>query len=216
MKLLVTLAIISALVAQTSPALAEGPGDQLKNATVRVVEVLQDRQLREAERLDARRNQIRTIVNEIFDWQEAGRQVLSRHWEPLAPQEREEFVALFGDIIQRSYIGMMDTSRGEEIAMVLIDEALDGERATVRTNLVSKSNILPMTYRLIKHESSWKVYDVAIDGISFLSNSRSQIGRLIQHVGYGGLMKMLKMKQTQLASEETERGTKIIRVDANP
>jgi hypothetical protein len=58
---------------------------------------------------------------------------------------------------------------------------------------------------------------MAIDGISVLSSSQSQIGRLIQHFGYGGMMKMLQMKQRQLVTEQSARSTAIGRVNgANP
>ena len=60
------------------------------------------------------------------------------------------------------------------------------------------------------------MYDVQIDGVSVLSSSRSQIGRLIQHWGYGGMMRLLRMKQTQLVTEEHARDRKITRADANP
>jgi hypothetical protein len=59
----------------------------------------------------------------------------------------------------------------------------------------------------------WKVYDIAIDGVSLLSSSQSQIVRLTQHFGYGGMMKLLKLKQSQLVMEQSPQSTKIGQVD---
>jgi phospholipid transport system substrate-binding protein len=111
---------------------------------------------------------------------------------------------------------MIQTYRGEEMAMVLLDEAIDGERAAVRTKLVSKDRAVPVTCRFIGRESMWKVYDIAIDGVSLLSSSQSQIDRLTQHFGYGGMMKLLKLKQSQLVMEQSPQTTTIGRVDPSP
>ena len=211
----VAVAMISVLLALSSPAFAEGPGERLNNAIVRALEVVQEGTPHEPGNPDERPNQLRTIVNEIFDWPEMSRQILSQYWESLTPPQRDQFTALFADVIRRSYLATINTYQGERIAMVLLDETIDGERAAVRTKLVAKSNVVPITYRLIGHEDAWKVYDVAIDGVSVLSNSRSQISRLIKLFGYGGMMKMLETKQSQLVVEENARNTTISRVDAS-
>jgi len=214
-RLISLTVVISVLCALYSPALAADPAEQLKAAMVRVMEVLQDPIPREPGRLEERLDQIRGVLKEIFDWQEASRLILWRHWERLTQDERDEFTAVFSDVTVRSYLRMIQTYRGGEIALVLLDEAIDGERAAVRTRLVSKDNVVPITYRFIGRESTWKVYDIAIDGISLLSSSQSQIDRLTQHFGYGGMMKLLKLKQSQLVMEQSPQSTKIGRADGS-
>jgi phospholipid transport system substrate-binding protein len=208
--------VISVLCTLYSPALAEEPAEQLKIAMVRVMEALQDPTSREPRRIEERLDHIRGVLKECFDWQEASRVILWRHRERLTQDERDEFTALFSDVTVRSYLRMIHTYRGEEIAMVLLDEAIDGERAAIRTKLVSKDRVVPITYRFIERESMWRVYDIAIDGVSVLSSSQSQIGRLIQHFGYGGMMKLLRLKQSQLVMEQSPQSTKIGRVDPSP
>jgi phospholipid transport system substrate-binding protein len=217
MKRTIALAMLSALFALGSPALAEGPGERLTIATTRVLGVLQDRTLRQPGKLGDLRDQIWTIVNEIFDWREMSRQVLSPSWELLTAQQRDEFTTVFGDVLQRSYFSRMTDFRGEEIAIGPLAESIDGAHAMVRTKLMSKSHSLPIAYRFIKDETGWKVYDIAIEGVSILSSSHWQIGRLVQHFGYSGMMAMLKMKQNRLMIEENESATKISRrVDQDP
>jgi phospholipid transport system substrate-binding protein len=208
--------VISVLCALHSPALAEEPAERLKTAMVRVMAALQDPTSREPRRLEERLDHIRGVLTESFDWQEASRLILWRHWVRFTQDERDEFTALFSDVTVRSYLRMIHTYRGEEIAMVLLDEAIDGERAAVRTKLVSKDRVVPITYRFIGRESMWRIYDIAIDGVSVLSSSQSQIDRLIQHFGYGGMMKLLKLKQSQLVMEQSPQSTKIGRVDPSP
>ena len=104
----------------------------------------------------------------------------------------------------------------EQLKTAMVRVMDDGERAAVRTKLVSKDRVVPITYRFIGRESMWRVYDIAIDGVSVLSSSQSQIDRLIQHFGYGGMMKLLKLKQSQLVMEQSLQSTKIGRVDPSP
>jgi ABC-type transporter MlaC component len=137
-RLISLTVVISVLCALYSPALAAEPAEQLKTAMVRVMEALQDPISREPGRLEERLDQIRGVLKETFDWQEASRLILWRHWGRLTQDERDEFTALFSDVTVRSYLRMIQTYRGEEIAVVLLDEAIDGERAAVRTKLVSK------------------------------------------------------------------------------
>lgn len=206
------LALMAAVLASASPALAEGPGERLSIATARVLEVLRDQGLPEPGKPDERRNRIRGIVNEMFDWQEIGRRVLASNSDALTAVERDQFTALFADVLQRSYIAMIHAYRGEEIAMRLVDESLEGQRAAVQAEIVARSSVVHLTYRCIEHEDGWKIYDVAIDGVSIMGNSRAQISHLTRRFGYGGMMKLLKLKQSQLAMEDYDRGATITRV----
>jgi phospholipid transport system substrate-binding protein len=144
------------------------------------------------------------------------RQVLSPHWALLTTEQRDEFTALFGDVLQRSYLSRVADFRGEEIGLGPVDETVDGTHAMVRTKLTSKAHGVPIAYRVIVDEGRWKVYDFTIDGVSILSSSHSQIGRLVKHFGYGGMMTVLKMKQNRLMVEENERAAKVSRADPNP
>ena len=95
--------VISVLCALYSPALAEEPAEQLKTAMVRVMEALQDPISREPRRLEERLDQIRGVLKESFDWQEASRLILWRHWGRLTQDERDEFTALFSDVTVRGH-----------------------------------------------------------------------------------------------------------------
>ena len=91
------------------------PTDQLRGATDRVLKVLQDAELKQPAKRDARRQQIRSIADEIFDWQETGKRALARHWQERSPSERQEFSTLFADRIERSYISKIEQYSGERV-----------------------------------------------------------------------------------------------------
>ncbi len=193
-----------------SLAIAEGvlagvPTDQLRGATDRVLKVLQDPELKQPSRGEARRGQIRAIADEIFDWQETGKRALARHWQGRSPTERQEFSALFADLVERSYISKIEQYSGERV--VYAGETVEGDQATVRTKLITKSNTeIPVDYRMQKEGDRWRAYDVVIEGVSLVSNYRTQFNRIIQQAGYGELVNKLKAKQDELQFESGRTG----------
>jgi phospholipid transport system substrate-binding protein len=176
------------------------PTDQLRSATDRVLKVLRDPELKQPTKEQERRQQIRAIADEIFDWQETGKRALARHWQGRSPTERQEFSALFADLVERSYISKIERYSGERI--VYASETVEGEQATVRTKLITKSNTeIPIDYRMQKEGDRWRAYDVVIEGVSLVSNYRTQFNRIIQQSGYGELVNKLKAKQEELDFE---------------
>jgi phospholipid transport system substrate-binding protein len=67
---------------------------------------------------------------------------------------------------------------------------------------------VPIDYRLLRHDDRWMIYDVNIEGISFVSNYRTQFSKIIQSGGYNSLIEKMKTKQTESA-EEDARKTKV-------
>ncbi|HEY7141988.1 MAG TPA: ABC transporter substrate-binding protein [Methylomirabilota bacterium] len=194
------LALVASLTLLAGAAHAGIPTDQLRGATDRVLKILQDAELKQPAKKDARRQQIRAVADEIFDWQETGKRALARHWQGRSPSEREEFSTLFADLIERSYISKIEQYSGERV--VYAGETVEGDQATVRTKLITKSNTeIPIDYRMRKEGDRWRAYDVVIEGVSLVSNYRTQFNKIIQQSGYGELVKKLKAKEEEVQFE---------------
>lgn len=207
MKPLVPVVTLGVLLAVSDPALAGAPTDQLKQATDRILRVLEGPTLKGPDQLAERRQRIRAIAGDTFDWRETAKRVLGRHWTERTPQEREEFVALFIDFIEHSYVGKLERYSGERILYVA--ELADGPQVTVRTKLITRSNTeVPVDYRMLKDGERWRVYDVVIEGVSLVSSYRTQFTRIIQQAGYSELVKKLRTKQDELAPENSQRAKK--------
>jgi len=193
--LLIVLAL--AVAGPHRPAHAGPPTDQVKGATDQVLKILQDPALKPADKSAERRKQLRAVVDQVFDWQETGKRALARHWQPLKPEQRQEFSALFADLVERSYVGKIEAYSGERIAYV--GDTTEGDQATVKTKLVTKSGAeIPIDYRMQKEGDRWRVYDVLIEGVSLVGNYRTQFNKIIQQSGYDELAKKMKTKQDEL------------------
>jgi phospholipid transport system substrate-binding protein len=170
--------------------------EQLKGAIDRVVATLDDPTMKGEGKAAERRAAVRKIANEIFDFPEIARRSLGRYWQPLSEAQRSEFVGLFGDLLERSYISKIELFGGEKI--VYGGERMDGDLAVVSTKIITKNGTeVPIDYRLFKRGDSWKVYDVNIEGISLVSNYRTQFNKIIQTSGYNSLVDRMKAKQTE-------------------
>src|SRR5256885_10142272 len=94
-----------------------GPRDTVETAVTRVIALLQDADdasAAAAKQQADRRMEIRKIARDLFDFEEVTRRTLSRHWSARSPEERAEFVALFTDLLERSYVNRVEAYRSEE------------------------------------------------------------------------------------------------------
>ena len=197
--------IVATLVAggALDHARAGAPTDQVKSGTDQVLKIIQDPALKGADKTPVRRQQLRTVVDQVFDWQETGKRALGRHWQPLTPEQRQEFSSLFADLVERSYVGKIELYSGEKI--IYAGDTIEGDQATVKTKLITKSQTqIPIDYRLQKEGDRWRVYDVLIEGVSLVGNYRTQFNRVIQQTGYDDLVKKMKTKQEELQFEDEQ------------
>jgi phospholipid transport system substrate-binding protein len=185
------------LVASAVAAPAAGPREIVQSAVNRVVVAIQSvdsvadpspaqRLVREQRRLDVRR-----VAADLFDFDEISRRALSRHWTARSPEEQVEFVRLFTDLLERTYIGRIESYSGEKI--IYLGEVVDGPFATVRSKVVTRRRTeTPLDYKLHLRDGRWKVYDILIDHVSFVATYRSEFSRILQREPYTGLLERLR------------------------
>jgi phospholipid transport system substrate-binding protein len=184
------------------PAEAGAPSEQLKTQVDRVLKVLEDAELKKEARAKDRRVAVRKIANEIFDFGETARRSLGRHWQGRTPAEREEFVQLFSDLLERTYISRVELYGGEKI--VYAGDSIEGDQAKVQTKILTKSGSdIPVEYRMHRKGERWLVYDVIIEGVSLVANYRTQFNKIIQTSSYQELVRKMKTKQEELASGQS-------------
>jgi phospholipid transport system substrate-binding protein len=195
------LLAVGLAVTAASPAVAGAPTEQLRGAVDRVLKTLEDPSLKGEGKINDRRVAVRKIANEIFDFSEIAKRSLARHWQPLSEAQRTEFVGLFADLLERSYISKIETYGGEKIQYTT--EKVDGDFATVSTRIVTKNGTeVPIDYRMTKRADRWLVYDVSIEGVSLVSSYRTQFNKIIQTSSYNELLAKLRTKQDELLAED--------------
>ncbi len=198
-----TSVLAASLLLAAPPAFAGLPTDQLKGSIDQVIKLLNDPALKSDANVDKRRAAIRQVANDIIDFQEAAKRSLGRHWQGLAEKDREEFTALFSDLLERSYIGKIEQYSGEKIAFN--GDSIDANVATVKTKFTTKKGMeVPVDYRMLRKGDRWLVYDVSIEGLSLIANYRGQFNKIIETSSYQDLVKRMKAKNDEFNAPESK------------
>ncbi len=142
-----------------------------------------------------RRASVRSVVDEAIDFEEMTKRSLGIHWRARTEQEKKEFVGLFSRLLEESYMDKIEANydarvlyRGEKINK-------KHTRGVVRTTVVTrKQTEVPIDYRMMKKDRGWVAYDIVIEGVSLVSNYRTQFNQIIQRSSYEDLVKGLREK----------------------
>ena len=169
------------------------PTDDVKGTIDRVLKIVQDPNLKPQAKTKERRAEIRRTVGERFNFSEMARRSLATHWRDRTPQEQQEFVNLFTDLLEKSYVDKIENFSEEKI--LYLGEQIEGDSATVKTKVVTKKSVeIPIDYRLLQRAGKWEVYDVIIEGVSLINNYRVQFNKIIRSKSYPDLVRIMKVK----------------------
>ena len=190
------LALVAAalwVVSEPGEGVAGPATDQVKGTVDQVLKILNDPTLKGERKLKERRAKIRQVVLQRFGFAEMSKRSLGRYWNERTPQERTEFVGLYTDLLERSYIDRVDGYSGEQVAY--LGETLDGNYSEVRSKILTKkSQEVSIVYRLLMNGANWEVYDVIIEGVSLVNNYRTQFSKIIRTSSYEALVKKMQAK----------------------
>jgi phospholipid transport system substrate-binding protein len=193
LKIFVVFLLTAALSVVARTAAAGVPTEQIKTTVEKALVVLKDPQLKTPAKMSERRDQLRQILFARFDFTEMARRALGANWRRRTPQEQEEFVRLFTEVLERAYAGIIESYSDEKI--LYTNERIDGSFADIGSKIVtSKGEEYSINYKAHLVSNEWKVYDVVAENISLVNNYRSQFTRVIAHESYDELVRRLKNK----------------------
>ncbi len=169
------------------------PTDQIKSTVDKALMVLKDPRLKPTARVKERRDQLRQILFARFDFTEMAKRALGSNWRRRTPQEQEEFIRLFTDVLERTYAEIIESYSDEKITYIY--ERIEGTYADVASKiLTSKGDEYSINYKAHLVSNEWKVYDVVAENISLVNNYRSQFNRVIANASYEELVRRLRDK----------------------
>ena len=172
-----------------------GATDDVKKSVDELFRIVADKNLQQHDQ--KRRQVLKQVINTIFDYSEMAKQTLGRHWNQRSPTERTQFTDLFASLLDNSYISKIESYNNEKI--VYVKETIDGNHAEIKSKVVTaKRDEYTLDYRLLNENGKWMVYDIVIEGVSMVSNYRTQFSRIINTSGYSELVKKLQTKSTEL------------------
>ena len=178
------------------PVWAGVPTEKVKETTDKILAIVSDPALKDPAKEAQRRECIRKAVDELCDWEEMSRRSMGRHWAQRSEQEKKEFVRLFGQLLERTYIDKVESYSGEKVNY--LGERVDGDYAEVEVKIVTKKNTeILVLYKLRARDQKWWVYDMVIEGVSLVNNYRTQFSDILAKSSFEGLMKKLREKTAE-------------------
>lgn len=189
------LAMVGVMAAST--AFASVTTD-VKKTVDEIIRIVSDKEMKKPSSEQKRRAAIKKSIGTIFDHQEMAKRSLGKHWNQRTPEERKQFVDLFAGLLENSYAEKIESYNNERI--VYIREQVDADYAEVKSKVVTaKNEEYTLDYKLLKQSNNkWMVYDVVIEGVSLVSNYRTQFNKIISSNGYAELLKKLQSKSNEL------------------
>jgi phospholipid transport system substrate-binding protein len=192
------------LVTDAQPGQTAGRSGPLNVVTSSVSRVLTIVRSQPADAMEngKRRAEIREAAVALFDFDEMSRRLLGQRWIDASPEEQRDFVTLFTDLLERAYLNTLGNYRLATITFQ--GETISGSYAQVQSRMAAGKGEVAIEYRLREQDGRWAVYDVAVDGVSLISNYRSQFNSILKRMSFVQLLD--RMRNTE-ASVESRQGS---------
>ena len=144
-----------------------------------------------------RQAEIRQTAVELFDFDEISRRLLGQRWTDASLQEQQDFVALVTDLLQGAYLNTIGNY--PLVTMTFQGETISGLYAQVQSQMVTGRSSVAIDYRLIELDGQWGVYDIALDGVSLMSNYRSQFTSMLKRMSFAQVLDRLRNREASVA-----------------
>lgn len=175
------------------PAYAGLPMTTVEASVNRVLDVLRDSKLKSQAAKEIKKEKLRVIYKDMFDEIEFSKRTLARNWNNFNPAQRVEFVNLFEQVLEKSYIDKILDYTNEKIEFYKEDMISDSQ-AVIQTKIVTASKEIPISYRVILKDGKWKVYDVVVENVSLVQNYRTQFNDILAKDTPEKLLDILRKK----------------------
>ena len=188
-------AVVVVLAALAAPTFAaeDAPDELVRRVADDVLKVIQqDRELRAGSQSKMAELMEEKIVPH-FDFQRMTRLAVGRNWRQATPEQQQRLVDEFRVLLVRSYSTAYTAYRDIDIEVKPVKVRPTDEDVQVRTviKVPGGGPSVNVDYSMFKASTSWKVYDVTVDGISLVTTYRSTFAEQVNKGGIDALIKAL-------------------------
>ena len=175
------------------PVYAGAPTTAVEGTVNRVLDVLKDPKLKSPAAKSAKTEKLRVIYKDMFDEMEFSKRTLAKNWNKFSPEQRKEFVNLFEQVLEKTYLDKILDYSNEKVVFYKEDMTGD-DKAEVQSKIVTASKEIPIFYRMIAKNGKWKVYDVVVENVSLVQNYRDQFKEILADGTPEKLLETLRRK----------------------
>ncbi len=187
-----------------APAVAQeqSPNDVIETAVRIFAEKMDGREDELAEDRDA----LYAIIDEVllprFDRKFAAQVVLAKHWRTASEEQRERFIAAFYQALLRKYAdGLLEFDQ-DRVTVLPFRGDLTKKRSKVKsTVLLNDGSKVAVDYELVKRESGWLLFNVVIEGVSYVRNFRAELDSEVRRSSVDAVIERLESEAGISADE---------------
>jgi len=145
-----------------------------------------------------------SLVNKVvlphFEFRYMSRIVLGRYWRQATPGQRKRFTQAFKSLLVHTYANSLLKYSDHKIIWKPVHAKDNAQRVTIRSEVeLEHGSPVPINYRAVLENGQWKVYDVAVDGVSLVTNYRSSFAIQARRNGIDKLIERIQKKSEQKA-----------------
>ena len=149
------------------------------------------------------RAELKKLINGVIDFRVMGQRALGSHWDELPPEQRDEFVSVFSDVVRAQ--SMSDL--GVYNSAVTYDQIeVQGDSAFARTQTKYESRTTPVEYVLERRDGEWRAEDIVVDGVSTAEGYARSFQTVVRQRGFDRLMESLRKKRDEVTAENKSGG----------
>lgn len=183
------------LLFTTTASSSQSPQDLVRDTSTRILAILNEEKVVIQQNPDMLHDIIAENVLPHFDFERMARWTLGKYWRDTNRLQRDRFMEEFRTLLIRSYGNVLVEYANAEIVYLPYKADENKKRAKVHTELSeSNENAIKISYSLHRTSHGWKVYDVAVEGISLVTNYRNSFIRMISQDGIDQLISQLAIK----------------------
>lgn len=196
------LMMFAALTANAVPTPGNiSPQELVRDTSSRMLSALRDERKEIASNPGRLYELVADIVLPYFDFERMSQWVLGKNWRTATPEQRVRFVEQFRKLLVRTYGTALSDYADEKIIYLPHSDSGDGVKVTVRTEIEQGGSTIPIYYSMYNSKDGWKVYDVAISGVSLVTNYRSTFASIIRGEGMDSLIDQLVKRNGALSGD---------------
>ncbi len=196
----VIVSVILSLFFPVAPGTAASPLEVIRSGVSQAIAVLQDPAYQGMDRRQERIAKVREVVLPLFDTREIAKRTLGVYWRDRTEEEREEFVALFTQLVEKMYSSTLDRYTAG-VEFYYDQERIDGNFADVATRIFDpvQNKTFSVVYKLHQVGERWLIYDIVAENVSMVRNYRNQFNRILSKSSYEDLVQTIQNKIKELS-----------------
>ena len=145
-------------------------------------------------------DEIWAIIEKMFIFEAVARLSVGQYWDKFSEPQKSEFTKYFTKLLGNSYLKKIRDGYTNETVKFLDQQIRGDNKAVVTTRIVREGGQIPVDYSMLKIGGAWRIYDVKIEGVSLVSNYRSQFNEVLVNRPPDDLIEKVKKKVEQQAS----------------